>query len=286
MAFNKTILASLIFLPIAFTTFAMDVPLLKDYEKTVSPEEQDKLNKELFNTVGPYIFDSKTTLITAQDLLTRKAQVNARNEHGFTPLGLAALGGSANICQLLLDHNADIEAGIVTPLMIASRLGNDAACKLLLDRGAQIENPKNPDITPLHMAIEKGRGSTCKLLLEYGARIDRKDCFNRTVLTFALYYHPSLLRILIPCALFNPFPQPFSNVKQFVQNGSLDPETTVEQIKKHHIECLMPLMTETMLLAKRRETLELLNPARIEQNFGDTIEQVIRERLGIEKQKK
>lgn len=284
MKYNKYIFTTFIF--IAHSLYAMDVPLLAGYEKTISPEEQDKLNQELFNTVGPYIFDTKATLVTAQDLLTKKAQVNVLDKHEFTPLGIAALGGNAKICELLLDHNADIERGIVSPLMIASRKGNDAACKLLLDRGAQIENPKNPDITPLEMAIEKGRGSTCKLLLEYGARIDRRDYFNRTVLTFALYYHPSLLRILIPCALFNPFPQPFSNIKQFVQNGSLDPETTVAQIKKHHIECLMPLMTETMLLAKRKETLELLNPARIEQNFGDTIEQVIRERLGIVKPKK
>jgi ankyrin repeat protein len=285
--FYKKIFFSLLLITISpVFIVAMDVPLLTNYEKTIDPEEQDKLNKELFYACRDLYFTSNTAPKIVKELLAKKAQVNCVNENGLTPLGVAALNvlsDSIPLLQSLLDHNANIEGGILTPLMMASSRGNNTACKLLLDHGAQIENPNNPNIGPtaLYLAIRKGRSSTCKLLLDYGAQIDSRDSAKETVLTFALRNYPATLHTLIPCALFNPYPQPFSNLKEFIKNGSLDPETTVAKIKAHHIECIQPLMLETMLLAKNKKTLDLLNPARLEQNFGDTIEQVIRERLEI-----
>ena len=70
------------------------------------------------------------------DLLRRGAKVN---QSGWTALHYAAAGGSAEITNLLLDHQAQIDAESpsgMTPLMMAAREGQEDAVKVLLARGA------------------------------------------------------------------------------------------------------------------------------------------------------
>ena len=75
------------------------------------------------------------------ELIDRGADVNARNEHGQTPLHLAAYRSEdPEIFALLLDSGADIEAleeGINSSVLhIAAYLNpNPEVVALLLDRG-------------------------------------------------------------------------------------------------------------------------------------------------------
>ncbi|MET0321425.1 MAG: ankyrin repeat domain-containing protein [Duganella sp.] len=70
------------------------------------------------------------------DMLRRGARVN---QQGWSALHYAAAGGSVEITNLLLDHQARIDAEApagLTPLMLAAREGQEDVVKVLLARGA------------------------------------------------------------------------------------------------------------------------------------------------------
>lgn len=72
-------------------------------------------------------------------LLFKGAQVNRQ---GWTPLHFAAAAGDLEIMDILLQHQAEINAlapGDLTPLMLAAREGMEDTVKLLLQRGANAE---------------------------------------------------------------------------------------------------------------------------------------------------
>jgi hypothetical protein len=206
MYYDKQIFTFFILITYTLTTLTMDVHFQRANEEIIiSPTQQAQLNGELLLAGGPYIFYSQAALGIIEDLLAKKAQINAMDVFGLTPLGRAALDGNHEICQLLLDHNADIEAGKFKPLMIAAHKGIDSLCELFLNRGAQIEEVEDPDNSPLTRAIIKGHASTCKFLLEHGAQINAKNTAHETTLTVALRKRGSMVKILIPYILFNPF---------------------------------------------------------------------------------
>ena len=70
------------------------------------------------------------------DMIRRGARIN---QQGWTALHYAAAGGSVDITNLLLDHEARIDAEApsgMTPLMLAAREGQEDVVKVLLARGA------------------------------------------------------------------------------------------------------------------------------------------------------
>jgi ankyrin repeat protein len=72
-------------------------------------------------------------------LIERGADVNARQQSGFTPLHEAALTGKLEFARLFLDHGADINAKNddgKTSLSIATEAGREAMVRFLLERGA------------------------------------------------------------------------------------------------------------------------------------------------------
>ncbi len=72
--------------------------------------------------------------------------MSALNRTGGTPLHDAALGGSVDVINELLDHGANIDAqdreSGATPLMLAVSMDRLPAARVLLTRGA---NPKITD---------------------------------------------------------------------------------------------------------------------------------------------
>jgi ankyrin repeat protein len=79
------------------------------------------------------------------------ANVNARNENGWTPLHLASWQGNVNVVRVLLDAGAMVdvrENSGRTPLcdVIRSELVN--VTKLLVDRGAMVSNVKLDERVP------------------------------------------------------------------------------------------------------------------------------------------
>lgn len=71
-------------------------------------------------------------------LLASKAEVNAKNDHGATPLHLAAAYGHKSVAELLLANKAEVNASDgngLTPLHWASTRGHTDVAELLREHG-------------------------------------------------------------------------------------------------------------------------------------------------------
>ena len=84
---------------------------------------------------------------------------------------IAATTGHACVCEILLNHGADIEAQSDrtkdTALSLACSSGRYEVVELLLNRGANKEHRNVSDYTPLSLAASGGYVNIIKLLLQH-----------------------------------------------------------------------------------------------------------------------
>ncbi len=81
----------------------------------------------------------KGEVVKVAALLKSGADINAKDQRGWTALLWAVSRGQMNLVKLLLDKGADVNARderCWTPLMEAANRGNLEMAKLLLDKGA------------------------------------------------------------------------------------------------------------------------------------------------------
>ena len=106
-------------------------------------------------------------------------------EGGYTPAHLAAMNGSKNVLELLLNNGADMEARGTngpTPLHLAAQEGHQDCCDLLLSRGADREARDGWSQTPLWLAAGKGKTEAVELLLQHGADVKAQNVMGSTPL--------------------------------------------------------------------------------------------------------
>ena len=121
-------------------------------------------------------------LAMANSLLTAGAKPTMANRVGATPLLLAALNGSADMIELLLEHGANANARLTqtgdTVLMLAARTGLPPAVKVLLDHGAQVNALENwGQATALMWAVAEGHSEVVSMLINAGADINARTAF-------------------------------------------------------------------------------------------------------------
>jgi ankyrin repeat protein len=108
---------------------------------------------------------------------------------GFTCLRQAARYGHLDICRLLIDKGAHIEAKDSsgwTSLHYAAEKGHLEIARLLCDRGADIEARSNSGRRLLHIAAMCGYISIVKELIEVrNAEINARTDYGETALAFA-----------------------------------------------------------------------------------------------------
>lgn len=113
-------------------------------------------------------------LEAAKLLSSARANPNATNHYGVTPLSLACQNGSEAMVAFLLEHGADANTtlrGGETALMTASRTGKTGPVKALLAHGAQVESRERRGQTALMWAAADGYAAVVDLLLHAGANL-------------------------------------------------------------------------------------------------------------------
>ena len=125
-------------------------------------------------------------------LLQHGADVNARDDDGWSALIFASYLGNVPTMRLLMDDGANLEAKTTsgccpghTPLLMAVSFGGDDAMLLLLIRGANLEAKDNIGNTALIRAASSGETPMVRALLDKGADINARNYLNETALAVA-----------------------------------------------------------------------------------------------------
>ena len=102
-------------------------------------------------------------------ILLDKADVNAPNSSGTTPLLLAVQKQDEQIVELLLNHsNIEVDKPDLlshTPLHFASAGHSTEIITMLLDKGADLFNKTNKGSKPIHIACQKGSSEVLEHLI-------------------------------------------------------------------------------------------------------------------------
>jgi ankyrin repeat protein len=123
-------------------------------------------------------------------LIAKGADVNARNNYGWTALSHAARAGNAELVKLLLAHGADVNARDQsgwTALMRAAMKGHVDVVRVLLEHGAAVnDQEKEEGWTALHWAAARGHDQVVALLLSHGADYKLRTNDGMTPLMLAM----------------------------------------------------------------------------------------------------
>ena len=144
-----------------------------------------------------------------EELLSKGARVDARNENDVTALTLAADKGHTSTVELLLSKGAAVNTRKepfllhqLTPLLAAAQNGHTQVCRLLLRTGTAKLEDRRQDLlgygTPLLLAANNSHTEVCQLLLAAGSDIEARDYRRQdTALHFAaLHGNQRLLHLL------------------------------------------------------------------------------------------
>jgi uncharacterized protein len=115
-----------------------------------------------------------------------QTQIEVRTLQDESPLMLAALKGYVDICEKLIDRDADVNKPGWAPLHYAATGGHDAVVLLLLENAAYIDAASPNGSTPLMMAAHYGTASAVRVLLDAGADVSVKNDLGLTALDFAM----------------------------------------------------------------------------------------------------
>ncbi len=132
----------------------------------------------------------RDSIAIADALIAAGAKVDARTRYNITPLSIACTTGDAKLVARLLKAGADAnevsEEG-QTALMVASLTGKTDAVKLLVETGANV-NAVEPykGQTALMWAASEGNTAAAELLLVHGADVKSKSKAGFTPLLFAI----------------------------------------------------------------------------------------------------
>ena len=111
--------------------------------------------------------------------------IDVRNSNDETPIMIAALRGRMDLCQALIDREANLNKPGWTALHYAATLGDPKIVQLLLDHFAYIDAESPNRTTPLMMAAMYGSDAAVKVLLEAGADVSLRNALGLSALDFA-----------------------------------------------------------------------------------------------------
>jgi ankyrin repeat protein len=103
-------------------------------------------------------------------LIDRGARIDWNENNGFTALHNAAFAGLPDVVKALIRHGAELDAkaGRETPLHLAAQEGHVQVARILLENGADPRGKSDGIWTPLSAVSTKNREEIVTLLKEYG----------------------------------------------------------------------------------------------------------------------
>ena len=120
----------------------------------------------------------KGHLDVARDLIEAGADVNAKDNDGFTPLSICAEKGHLDVARDLIWAGADVNAKDndgMTPLYMCALGGHLEVARALIEAGADVNAKKDNGVTPLHMCAYTGHLEVSRALIEKGADVNAKE---------------------------------------------------------------------------------------------------------------
>jgi len=117
--------------------------------------------------------------------LAAGADVNAKDDNGWTPLHEAAWHGRKEIVELLIANGADVNPQDVngwTPLHHAARNGHKEIAELLIAKGADVDAKNEDGETPLDWAIRNEQTKIADLLRKRGGKTGEEVLAGESIL--------------------------------------------------------------------------------------------------------
>lgn len=140
----------------------------------------DQLKRWLSEGADPN--DELSNAATAGDvvrvryLLEQGADIDTRDDEGYTPLLTAVKTRYNELTRFLIQHGAGVNLADRdgwTPLMYAAWRDSPEIVGMLLEKGAAIEASNHQGLTPLCIAAQHGRSAATAALLAAGADMNR-----------------------------------------------------------------------------------------------------------------
>jgi ankyrin repeat protein len=127
-------------------------------------------------------------LALAQMLIENGADISMKSQQGTTPLLAACAAGQLALAQMLIENGADVfikDHQGTTPLLMACAAGHLALAQMLIENGADISIQDHQGTTPLQAACAARHLALAQMLIENGADISIKDHQGTTPLQAA-----------------------------------------------------------------------------------------------------
>ena len=133
-------------------------------------------------------------LANAKALVARGADLNLKSDDGGTALMMATAGGVIELVRALLEKGAQIDARDNHGYTALFKAAKPEIVRLLIDKGSDVNGRSNDGVTPL---MQARTNQTAQLLLEHGADVNAKNIDGETALMFAISWGVDRAQVLL-----------------------------------------------------------------------------------------